>query len=574
MLSRASRRPRSLRRLLVAVGAAALVAGCDPPPPFDQELLQNPGFENGLAPWGVEYGSCMVAVAPFADADPHGGTAFLHGGTEGAVTSCRAYQDVNVLAFALETDYLAVSVQASSWLRNWFNVNNFDDQILLRVRYLDGQGTELSSIRTLVAGDDQWLLREATGLLPFGTRTLRVELEARFRRGADNDGMADDASLKLSKATVAATPTITKLPMLQDFRRDAMTVLWETDSNLARHSVEWGPADGGFPNVVANVESTQVDATHFVHKAVLTGLSTETEYDYRVRSGGTVSPDYRFRTAPSPASPYRIVWLADNQNGPGVFSQHVSHFAARNPDLVMVPGDTVQGTTTGGVLGGSILSEWQTQWWDPLSNAYVAQTTPILFARGNHDGEHPYSYAYSALPENESWYSFSYGNAFIVVLDTETPTGQQTPENDQLAYLQQALQSPEAAAAEFRIVVFHRPPWTRLWDLSAIFTGYNGETWVRNDWVPVIEAAGVDLVISGHSHSYQRGLRNGTRYLIVGGGGGALDTVNRPAGSGWPTFSVVQSIHHYNVMEVDGPVLDWKTFDLNDQLVDSFQIVH
>lgn len=573
-LPTSARRLRSLLLPLVACSALVLGNGCEPPPPYDQELIQNPGFESGLAPWGIEYGSCTVAVEPFADADPHSGAAFLHGGWEGAVSSCRAFQDVNAGAFALDVDYTAVSIRASAWLRNWFNVNNFDDQILLRVRYIDRLGSELSSIRTLVAGDDQWLLREATGLVPFGTRTLRFELEARFRRGADNDGMADDTSVVLSRATVVAAPTITKAPMLQDFRRDAMTVLWETDSNLARHSLEWGPADGGLPNVVSNVETTQVDASHFVHKAVITGLSTETEYDYRVRSGGTVSAAFRFRTAPSPASPYRIVWLADNQNGPGVFSQHVVNFTARNPDLVMVPGDTVQGTTSGGVLGGSILSEWQTQWWEPLSNSYLAQTTPILFARGNHDGEHPYSYAYSALPENESWYSFSYGNAFIVVLDTETPTGQQTTENDQLQYLQQALASPEAAAAEFRIVVFHRPPWTRLWDLSAIFTGYNGETWVRNDWVPVIEAAGVDLVITGHSHSYQRGERNGTRYLIVGGGGGALDTYNRPAGSGWPNFSVVQSIHHYNVMEVDGNVLDWKTYNLSNQLVDSFQIVH
>ncbi len=566
-------RSRSFPALLLL---AALVPACVPdPPPYEQQLLGNPGFETGsFAPWAVEYGSCQIAQEPFADADPHGGVAMLHGGYEGAVTSCRTFQDVNAGAFALDIDYKAVSIQASAWLRTWFNVNNFDDQILLRVRYLGTGGVELGSVRTLIPGDDQWILREATALLPIGTRTLRVELEARFRRGGDNDGMADDTSLVLHAATPNPIPTITKQPMLQDFRQDAMTVLWETSSNLATHRVEWGPADGGLSGLVTNVETTQVDATHFLHKAVITGLSTETEYDYRVRSGDVVSDIFRFRTAPAETSPYRIVWLADNQNGPGVFAQHVANFAARQPDLVMVPGDTVQGTTTGGVLGGSILSEWETQWWNPLTVSYLAQTTPVLFARGNHDGEHPYSYAYSALPENESWYSFSYGNAFIVVLDTETPTGQQTVENDQLAYLQQALASPEAAAAEFKIVVFHRPPWTRLWDFSALFTGYNGETWVRSDWVPVMEGGGVDMVITGHSHSYQRGERNGTHYLIVGGGGGALDTFNRPSGSGWPNFTVVQSIHHYNVMDVSGSTLTWTTYDLNDNPVDTFQIVH
>ncbi len=561
--------------LICAVAAGSLGDSCTPPPPpFGQQLLGNPGFEeSALAPWAVESGSCTVAREPFADADPHSGTAFLHGGYEGAVSTCRTWQDVNANLFALGIDYGTVSLAASAWVRGWFAVNNFDDQILLRVRYLDGFGHERSSLRTLVSGGDAWLLREATALIPPQTRTLRVEIEARFRRGADNDGMADDASLVLSEAT-AATPNITKSPMLQDFRRDAMTLLWETDGNLATHAVEWGPAGGLLSQTLSVVETTQIDASHFVHKATIDGLSTQTEYDYRVRSGTTYSPVYRFRTAPAPTSPYEIVWLADNQNGPGVFATHVGHIAARDPDMLFVAGDTVQGTFTSGALGGSILSEWQTQWWDPLAVSSLAQTTPVMFARGNHDGEHPYAYAYSALPENESWYSFSYGNAFIVVLDTETTTGQQTTQDDQLAYLQQALASPEAAAAEFRIVVFHRPPWTRLWDLTGIFTGYNGETWVRSDWVPIIEAAGVDLVISGHSHSYQRGVRNGTHYLIVGGGGGTLDTYNRPAGSGWPTFQVVQSTYHYNLMEVSGNVLTWTTRNQNDTVIDSFQIVH
>jgi len=567
----------SARSLLVlaSLAVASLGDGCTPPPPpFDQQLLENPGFEaESLAPWGVEYGSCTVAREPFADADPHGGTALLHGGYEGAVSSCRVWQDVSAGAFALGIDFGTVSLEASAWLRSWLSVNNFDDQMLLRVRYLDDLGHELSSIRTLVSGDDAWLLREASGLIPPKTRKLRVELEARHRRGTDNDGMADDASIIFRSAT-AADPVITKLPMLQDFRRDAMTVLWETDANLANHVVEWGPAGGLLSQTVNVVETTRIDATHYVHRATIEGLSTQTEYDYRVKSGATVSAVYRFRTAPAPSSPYKIVWLADNQNGPSIFSTHVSHIAARHPDLLFVAGDTVQGTLTDGALGGSVLSEWQTQWWDPLTVSNLGQTTPVLIARGNHDGEHPYAYAYTALPENESWYSFSYGNAFIVVLDTETTTGQQTAENDQLAYLQQALASPAAAAAEFKIVVFHRPPWTRLWDLTGIFTGYNGETWVRNDWAPIMEAAGVDLVICGHSHSYQRGVRNGTYYLIVGGGGGTLDTYNRPAGSGWPTFQVVQSTYHYNLMETSGNVLTWTTRNQNDAVVDSFQIVH
>lgn len=39
---------------------------------------------------------------------------------------------------------------------------------------------------------------------------------------------------------------------------------------------------------------------------------------------------------------------------------------------------------------------------------------------------------------------------------------------------------------------------------------------MRNDWVPLFEKFHVDIVISGHTHLYARGKRNGVIYLIVG----------------------------------------------------------
>ncbi len=555
---------RPLHLLALALAVWPCLGGA-PRQPFDRELLGNPGFEAGVfAPWVVEYGSCEIEYGPsFPWATPHSGDWLFYGGDEGAVASCRAWQEVDLLRegfLAATLDAGLATVNAEAWLRSWANAGSFDDQVFYRVRFLDPAGIELGSVRTLLVGDDDWLQRRAAAVLPPGTRRLRVEIEARFRAGLDNDGMADDTSVKLARIETSP-PTLTKQPMLQDVRLDAMTILWETDGNRARHTVEWGPAGAGLGQVHAHVETTQVDAQHFVHKAVLSGLSPETAYDYRVVSETTASPIYTFRTAPLPSSPYRIAWIADNQNGPGVLGQHVIHMAARNPDLLIAAGDVVQ--------NGNVLEEWQTQWFAPLEIAFFAQTRPVVFARGNHDKEHAFAYAYSALPGNESWYAFSYGNAFFVVLDTEARTGVTSPEQDQLAFLIQALESPEALVAEFRIVVFHRPPYTNLWDDPF---SYNGETWVRRDWVPVFEAKSVDLVVSGHAHAYQRGARNGVTYVIVGGGGGALDTWTPP--EPWAFFDVVESAWHYNLMDVSGSVLTWTAYDLDDQVLDSFQIVN
>ena len=566
-------RARARRRPLALLAGVLLAGGvsCEPPPLFDVELLQNPDFEAGtLEGWTVDQGSCEAVGPGFPWSTPHGGSWLFYGGDGPAASHCRASQTVDFLANTgvhWWIDHGTVALDAEAWLRSFLNEGSFDDQIQLRVRYLGADDAEIASVVTLIGGDDAWKRREATGLVPPGTRKVRLELDARRRRGNDNDGMADDASLWLVDEVTAVSPVLTKKPMLQDVRQDAMTLLWETDGNLAVPSVEWGPAGGGLPHTVRKVETTQVDATHFVHKATIPGLAAGTEYDYRVRNGATVSATWRFRTAPLATSPYTIAWIADNQNGPSTFRQHVNQLAQRDPDLVIAPGDVVQ--------NGNVLSEWQDYWFGPLEESSFAQTTPVVFARGNHDGEHALAYAYSALPGNGSWYAFSYGNAYVVVLDTESSTGNESPTESQLQFLHQKLGSPEAQSAAFRIVTFHKPPYTNLWDLTGLFCAYNGESFVRNDWVPLFELYGVDLVVAGHAHAYQRATRNGVIYLTVGGGGGALDTIRGCFGSPyWNFFQVEQSRFHHNVMSVSGSLLEWRSYDLNGSLVDQFQIAN
>lgn len=579
--------PRAWLRILAlaALGGSALGFACGgDPPAWNQELLVNRGFEDGvLAPWLVEYGSCEVEFGPsFPLANARTGDYLFYGGDSGVVSSCRAHQEIDLFAENFKNFHILngkIEVDGEVWLRRRENAGiagdltgDFADQAFYRVRFLDAASQELGSLRTLVSGDDSWELRELTGIVPPGTKTLRAELEARFRLGNENDGLADDASLVLRQSTLSS-PTIAKQPFLQDVRQDAMTVLWETTGNFAVHSVEWGLASVGLTGAATKVESTQIDSTHFVHKAVIEGLSAETEYIYRVVSGSTVSPSYVFRTAPLANTPYRVAWFSDNQNGPSVLQGLALDMVGRDPDLVIVPGDIVQ--------NGDQLGDWQNEWFTPMETASLAQTTPVMIARGNHDGEHPYSYAYTALPHNESWYSFTYGNGFFVAMDTEAVVTGSGGDEDPLTFLTQELTSAAAQAAEFKIVYFHRPPYTNLWDATNNFftcllgLEYDGEEPVRDWWVPVFEANGVDLVVSGHTHSYQHGVRNGVNYVLVGGAGGNLDTVRGCSGSTfWSFISTELSSHHYNLMDVNGTTLQWAAYDQNDVLMHAFQIVH
>jgi acid phosphatase type 7 len=213
--------------------------------------------------------------------------------------------------------------------------------------------------------------------------------------------------------------------------------------------------------------------------------------------------------------------------------------------------------------GGS-LYDWHTYWFGALEYRNLAQTHPALFARGNHDGEHPYSYAYSALPGNEAWYAFDYGNSRFLFLDTEAST---SAVPGQYAWLTNELARPGTQNAAFRVVCFHKLPYANLWNGG----GYTGESWVRNDWVPLFAQYHVDAVINGHSHNYNRGVTNGVTYLVVGGGGGALDT-ERVAY--WPLFPLEFefSRYHYGLMQVRGNTLTWSAFDNSDILLDNFTL--
>jgi predicted phosphodiesterase len=525
-------------------------------PKYGVELQRNGGFEQSLTNWTVQAGNPVVLLSGQGKGTPRSGTRFLHGGKATKAPESRVVQlvDLNDAGFSdQELDDLS-QITAEGWLRNLFDAGTFDDQVYYQIRYLDADGVELSSIRSILPATGVWSRQRVAGLLPPGTRRLSLEVIGKHRRDADNDSMADDLVLKLARpAPAIKRPRITKLPMLQDYRQDAMTLLWETDGNDVTHDVAWGVQEVG-ENVERKVSTLQIDATHYVHRVTITGLQPETAYRYQVRSGLERTAVYSFRTAPRQDSPFAVAWWGDNHDGTGTLRTHVSNILSHVPNMICVAGDMVN--------SGNNLSDWHDFWFKPLEHMSAAQTTPVLFARGNHDGEHALAYAYSSLPGNEAWFSFPYGNSWFIFLDSEIDS---TTVPEQLTWLRTELQRPEVQRAAFRIVCFHKPPWTDFWNGG----GYVGETWVRQLWTPVFAANGVDIVICGHTHAYSRGMNQGVMYVVSGGGGGTVDT-ERVAQ--WPMFEVEYTNTHFDLMEVYGLNLDWQMYSERNQLMDEFRL--
>lgn len=156
---------------------------------------------------------------------------------------------------------------------------------------------------------------------------------------------------------------------------------------------------------------------------------------------------------------------------------------------------------------------------------------PVAAALGNHDtrtdGGAP---VMELLDMPGPWYTHRFGPVELFVLDTTRPH-----DPDQLAFLAGALRR---SRVPWQVAVFHHPLHScgNHEDTSAL----------RLRWLPVLQAGGVDLVLSGHDHNYQRfPSRNDMVFVVSGGGGRELHQVEGcPAGTPEPVVEV-DDRHHF-----------------------------
>ncbi len=124
----------------------------------------------------------------------------------------------------------------------------------------------------------------------------------------------------------------------------------------------------------------------------------------------------------------------------------------------------------------------------------------------------------------EAYYSFDYANVHFVCLDSEGSNS--NPAGAMMTWLAADL----AATNQDWIVAFwHHPPYSK----GSHNSNTSSElTTIRQNVLPTLEAGGVDLVLNGHSHSYERSyLLNGhygvgstlTTAMILDGGSGQVE---------------------------------------------------
>lgn len=382
--------------------------------------------------------------------------------------------------------------------------------------------------------------------------------------------------------------SIRKEPTLFVIDTRHVQVVWEANCGFEDQDllVTWrvsdNPLDPEFDEygITKTVVPTVLDEHHKIYKAILGPLPITANYTYSILSSPQTPPhrrrllaQYKFPWhskadhAPTEKNPIRLVGMADNQFGLKTFTKVVRSIANRGPfDYVIHAGDAVQNYPS--------LQQWQTDFFDPLTRYNLAQTTPIIYAHGNHDHDETLEYHYTRHDNKQHFPWFSYtiasGAVKVIVLDSNLDY------LDQDSWLKAELESEESRLAKFRIVVVHIPPFMEFWD--PIPWNQGESEWgrfVRDRFVPLFELHGVDLVISGHQHNYERGERNGVMYSIIGGAGGNLD-YDRV--DDWNMYQRTEVNFHFvtiDIFQVDEKYwqLKWEMLDVNGKSLDYTSIL-
>ncbi len=178
--------------------------------------------------------------------------------------------------------------------------------------------------------------------------------------------------------------------------------------------------------------------------------------------------------------------------------------------------------------------------------------TKLLPVLGNHDQDSGFGDAQAAaLGMPDRWYSTSIGDVLIVSLDSTRPD-----DPDQLDWLTSEL---AGSSARWTIVEMHHPPYSG---------GAHGSSLdVRDAFSPLFEEYGVQLVLSGHDHDFQRSqIINGVTY-IVSGAAAKLRDAHRA-----DFAEVAFSTYHFVDISVGADSIDVQAVDQQGQVLDRVSI--
>ena len=388
---------------------------------------------------------------------------------------------------------------------------------------------------------------------------------------------------KLGTATFSDDPidpppptiTIVRSPYLQNVRNDRASVLWATNE-FGVGSVRYTSDGVTFRTATATSRffsrtETGLARDLWQYQADLTGLAPNTDYAYGVTvDGQEIGTLGKASLRTAGPGPFSFIVLGDSGwGGPDQF-MIAQRLPAEKLALVVHTGDLVYMVGT--------YETYQRNYFNYYASSM--SSVPFFPCPGNHDYDVANAAPYLAIHSlpNEGvpigdrgrYYSYDWGNVHFVSIDAHQSLERAVNSNGpMLRWLDNDLRSTRQF---WRIVYFHYPPFA-----SGQNTNDIQSLWVRQHVVPILERHGVQVVFSGHEHSYQRNhpIRKssivdasiGTNYFTSGGGGAFLYDVSQ---TGLVAFA--RKEYHYVRAQVQGTRILFSSIKQDGVELESFTV--
>jgi len=326
-----------------------------------------------------------------------------------------------------------------------------------------------------------------------------------------------------------------------------MAVSWHTPERVERPRVLLGRLDGRLELTAEARETSYLDAKSgrrvFAWHAQMRGLRPDSSYIYAALHDGAAPQFGAFRTAPRGRARFTFTSFGD-QGTPTlgrpwappegvVLPAHLSSPVWLNDNL----GSAAAADTTAGVerlaplfhlfngdlcyanLAQDRVRAWR-DFWD--NNSRSARNRPWMPSAGNHEnelGNGPIGYAayqtYFCVPEAAGqsettrglWYAFTVGQVRVISLANDDICYQDGGDSYVRGYsagAQKAWLETELAAArvdpaiDWLVVCMHQVA------ISTADRANGADLGIREEWIPLFDRYGVDLVVCGHEHHYER----------------------------------------------------------------------
>jgi len=439
--------------------------------------------------------------------------------------------------------------------------------------------------------------------LVVGANVIAIEIHQRSSTSSD---------IGFNFELIGTIPDLLREPYIQSQSPTSVVLKWRTKS-LEDSRVIWGTQLNLLINNVVNPALTNE------HEVLLTGITPNTKIYYAIGNSTNFyvgnSQEYRIKMPPvhGTRQAFRIWVLGDsgtaNANAQAVRNAYLNYQPSVETNLWLMLGDNAynQGTDY----------QYQTAVFDMYPNMLKSSTLwPTI---GNHDSVNANSltetgvyYDNFVLPKTahtdgistgadsgtEAYYSFDYANVHFIVLNShETNT---TFRTGMINWLYNDL---AVSLSDWRIALWHHPPYTKGTHNS---DSESQLIYMRENIAPILESQGVDLILTGHSHAYERswlldghyGISNtfntlfhiisnqlnhyfkpilghfphsGTIYVVNGSSGkvGSNFTTPHPAMRNIVPLDELGSV----IIDIEGDSMQVKFLNSNGQISDYFNIV-